>query len=53
MESTLAKAQKQAQQNKEQQSSLQQKIQASMAGREDTVSLTVNLQFMQVITMSK
>ena len=38
LESALIKSQKQEQQNQEQLSSLQKKLQASMAGRQDTVS---------------
>lgn len=43
LETALQKAQKQVQQNDEQQSSLEQKIQSSMAGREDTVSIKLPL----------
>ncbi|DBA94796.1 TPA: Meiotic nuclear division protein 1, variant 2 [Trebouxia sp. C0004] len=42
-ESALTKLQKQAQQNKEQQSSLQQKLQTSMAGREDSADRLAKL----------
>lgn len=42
-ESVLAKLQKQAEQNKEQQSSLQQKLQNSTAGREDSADRVTKL----------
>lgn len=40
LEAALVKAQKLVKQNEEQQSSLQQKLQSSMAGRQDTVRLS-------------
>lgn len=40
LEAALHKAQKLVKQNEEQQSSLQQKLQSSMAGRQDTVRLS-------------